>query len=217
VYQAVSEISDLLRRGNSDSEGTFAVPFGSMTVSWGGLMRERTLVQLHIDRAAFAQILDAVKNTILDWSLKLEKVGITGVGLSFSREEKDLAHSPTVFVKVNNIENFAGVMGEISGQATIQGGDRNSSGISRDEGRELLSQILKHIDELILTNEQRKALNAEIERLQHGLEAPQEHPSRLRSGFESIKRILESAASGATTDILKAGILTGIKILLGTP
>lgn len=217
VRSAVSEISDLLHRGNSDSEGMFAVPLGSMLVSWGGQMQERILVQLHIDRAAFAQILDAVKNTILDWSLKLEKAGITGVGLSFSSEEKTLAHSQKVFVKVNTIKNFAGVMGELSGQATIQGGDRNlNSGIRPDEASELLSQILKHINELILTVEQREALNAEIDRLQRGLEVPREHPSRLRSGFESIKRILESAGSGATTDIVKVGILTGIKILLGT-
>jgi hypothetical protein len=195
VHQAISELSDLLHRGNSDSEGIFAVPFGSMMVSYGGLMQERTLVQLHIDRAAFAQILDAVRNTILDWSLKLEKAGITGVGLSFTREEKDLAHSPKVLVNVNTIENFAGVMGELSGKASIQGGNRNlNSEINPDDGRDLLSQILKHIDELILTIEQRKALNAEIDQLQRGLEAPRKQPSRLRSGFESSSESLNLRA-----------------------
>jgi AbiTii len=218
VHQAISELSDLLHRGNSDAEGILAVPLGSMMVSYGGFMNERTLVQLHIDRAAFAQILDAVRNTILDWSLKLEKAGITGVGLSFSREEKHIAHSPKILVNVNTIEHFAGVMGENSGRATIHEGNRNlKSQIDPDDSRDILSQILKHIDELVLTGEQREALDVAINELQVAVEAPTEQPSRLRAMFESVKRILESAGSGAATDIVKVGIIAAIKVLLGTP
>jgi hypothetical protein len=48
-------------------------------------------VSLHIGRAGLVAALNAVRNVILDWSLKLEADGILGEGMSFSTEEKQIA------------------------------------------------------------------------------------------------------------------------------
>ncbi len=56
---------------------------------------------------------DAIRNTILDWSLKLEKQGVLGDGMSFTHEEKQKAKSHQV-----HIENFQGVLGDVSGNVT---------------------------------------------------------------------------------------------------
>jgi hypothetical protein len=213
IQISIGEISHLLKE--SDGESALAMQLGSTIVSYGDALRERTPYRVHFGPSAFAQILDAVRNDILDWSLKLEKAGITGAGLSFSQSERELAHSPRVYVKVNNIENFAGVMGEVSGQATIKGGNKNeTTGIAPTEARELLAQILKHSGDLSVTAEQREALNIEVDELRHELEAPRPKASRLKSGFECVKRILESAVSGASTDIVKTGIMAAITALL---
>jgi len=44
-----------------------------------------------VERSQLCGILDAVRNTILNWSLKLEEDGITGEGMSFSPKEKTIA------------------------------------------------------------------------------------------------------------------------------
>lgn len=55
-------------------------------------------------------IIDSVRNTILEWSLKLEEEGILGEGISFSQEEKQIAMSNSNI----NIKQFQGVIGNVS-------------------------------------------------------------------------------------------------------
>ena len=47
--------------------------------------------QVEIAKTCYLGILDAVRNAILTWSLKLEADGIVGEGLSFSPKEKKIA------------------------------------------------------------------------------------------------------------------------------
>ncbi len=63
---------------------------------------------LVMDRARVKGVVDAVRNTILNWSLKLEQDGILGNELSFSNEEKGKATGITC-----NIQNFTGVAGNV--------------------------------------------------------------------------------------------------------
>ena len=46
---------------------------------------------LLIPKSGLVRILDSVRNTILDWSLKLEADGILGEGMSFNEHEKEVA------------------------------------------------------------------------------------------------------------------------------
>jgi AbiTii-like protein len=56
---------------------------------------------LQIDRSQFQGILDAVRNIILEWTLKLEEDGILGENMTFTENEKRVSNSP-----VFNIKNF---------------------------------------------------------------------------------------------------------------
>ena len=57
----------------------------------------------------FKGMVEAVRDRILDWSLELEKRGITGEDMSFDEREKQAAHS-----QIFNIQNFTGVLGNVS-------------------------------------------------------------------------------------------------------
>jgi hypothetical protein len=77
-----------------------------------------------ISTSFLAGIVGTIRNTILQWSLRLEEEGIVGEGLSFSDEEKSRAASSTTI----HIHDFKGVLGTVQGQnvqvgdaATIQG------------------------------------------------------------------------------------------------
>jgi hypothetical protein len=48
-----------------------------------------------------------VRNAVLGWSLKLEKTGILGEGVTFSNEETEKAHQGSVVYRINSITHFA--------------------------------------------------------------------------------------------------------------
>jgi AbiTii len=57
----------------------------------------------------FKGMIEAVRDRLLDWSLELEKRGITGEDNSFDEQEKQAAQNQTF-----NIQNFTGVLGNVS-------------------------------------------------------------------------------------------------------
>ncbi len=80
-----------------------------------------------------AAILDSIRTTILDWALKLESDGIIGDGMAFSEEEKDRAKSSIT------IENFQGVLGNVSNSSVNQDLDMSIQTNDFDSLRQFLS------------------------------------------------------------------------------
>lgn len=61
-------------------------------------------------------ILNAVRNAILDWSLRLEQQGILGEGMRFSSEEKAIAMTSQNI----HIGSFQGILGDVAGSTVTQ-------------------------------------------------------------------------------------------------
>jgi len=71
-------------------------------------IRSLTPPILHLSIPQIFSVTDRVRNIILDWSLKLEENGILGDGLTFSKEEKQIASQIVYNVTTNiygNMEN----------------------------------------------------------------------------------------------------------------
>jgi hypothetical protein len=60
------------------------------------------------------RILEAVKEQILNWAIELEQRGIMGEDMSFDKKEKQKAEQQTF-----NIQNFTGVLGDVS-RSTVE-------------------------------------------------------------------------------------------------
>jgi AbiTii len=108
---------------------------------------------LLINRTQIFRVLEAIRNTVLEWSLKLEQSGILGEGMTFTREEVQKAAMVTY-----NIQSFTGILGNVS-SSQIQVGDYNSIhaelkrlGIPQEERNEL-EQI---VDELPKADKEKK-------------------------------------------------------------
>ncbi len=65
---------------------------------------------LRLNKLTYVRILDSVRNAILDWSLRLEKDGILGEGMSFTQREKEVAHRKenelAPVINIINVENM---------------------------------------------------------------------------------------------------------------
>lgn len=108
--QSVSEIEGLL----SEKGKTYEMPIpGSISdkLLEGPI---KTKVSLFIDRAGLIGALNAVRDNILDWAIKLEKQGIKGDDERLLPSEKEKAQKIETKYSIENIENFQGNIGEQS-------------------------------------------------------------------------------------------------------
>ncbi len=84
---------------------------------------------LEVPRSAYVAILDKVRNTILNWSLRLEADGILGDGMTFTTKEKRTASEkenelrPVVTLNVTNNVVAVGAMDESAVQQSSPRGE----------------------------------------------------------------------------------------------
>ena len=108
--QPIGELESILSR---DPEGRITFPIPSditsslMKGSPLGLVPER-----HVSHTEIFGIVDAVRNQILAWSLKLEREGILGTDITFSEDEKEKAKADSSI----SIGNFHGVLGNVQAE-----------------------------------------------------------------------------------------------------
>ena len=106
------------------------------------LFRQNMEFKLTFQPIALVGVVDAVRNVILDWSLTLEKNGILGEGMSFSKQDKEKAHDQSVNYHIGSIGNFTGALGNVSGGEV----NATTTVINVDRVEKLLTQIDQNID-----------------------------------------------------------------------
>lgn len=205
--QAISEIEELLRDDKNDTFHMSFLPEIKEELMKG--MDFPAEIQRAVDRSQLAGLLSAVRNMILDWSLKLEKAGIRGDGISFSQQDKEKAHEPQIVYQINKIESFTGILGGVSGQAKVSVKQINSANIT--ELQDLVGQMKKHIRDVGLDSLEEQHLKETISALE--LELAEKYPgsSKIKGFLGSIKSIMESAAG----NVIAKGILAGISKFIG--
>lgn len=172
-----------------------------------------TEVTLFIDRSQIAAIVDAVRNKILDWSLKLEKLGIVGDGMSFSKQEKAKAQEAASIV-ISNIENFVGnVGGTLSEHASISATQTNvTATIDLGKLRDFIAQTKKYLDGL--PKEMTEPVSQELRTLDAEAKSQTPDQSKIKAALRSIGRIVEGAAGGAAGNLVASGIVSQINAFL---
>ncbi|MEQ9485293.1 AbiTii domain-containing protein [Coleofasciculus sp. F4-SAH-05] len=87
IHQPISEIETLVKNKNAS--------LITMPPKLEELLREYDYIpfeiKIHIDISQAKGVLEAVRDVVLNWSLKLEEYGILGEEMSFSQEEKQIA------------------------------------------------------------------------------------------------------------------------------
>jgi hypothetical protein len=87
VLQPISEIERLVKDKNSH--------LSTMPPALEKFLREYHAIpfemQIHMDMSQATGVLEAVRDVVLNWSLKLEEEGILGEEMTFSQEEKQIA------------------------------------------------------------------------------------------------------------------------------
>jgi hypothetical protein len=179
--QPISELESLLDK--SKESGILQMPFPPAVEN--ELMkgtRSDLRPMLHISPNRIHGVLDIVRNTVLEWALKLEEEGILGEGLSFSVQEKEKAQAnPNI-----NIQNFQGILGNVSG-----------SSVSQDLNMSIQMSDFKSLAEFLRAKDISAEDISELEKAikdDHKPESPKSLGKRV-SGW--IGKMIAKAASGA--------------------
>jgi hypothetical protein len=153
---------------------------------------------MHMSTSQVASALDFVRNKVLDWTLALEKRGITGEGFSFNKKQKEEAVAVTNHIYSSSV----GVIGAVSGDANI-------SKFSTASGTLDFEKILSLIDQINATKSALPgpvalALEEPLAGLESG--AKEEDSSKVKAAISAMIPVLQ----GAGGNIVAAGILSAI-------
>jgi len=164
-------------------------------------------------------VVDAVRNIVVDWTIRLKKSGIVGAGMSFSDAEKRRAQTGDLHISINNSGAMSvGALGPVFDQAVATSNQTLSSGLDVRGIRELVAAIAvaSHQGRFGLPAEQQQALDAEILELEKETQKPNPKASLVTRALKSVQKILKAAATDATTQLVVQGAILGIEKLLGS-
>lgn len=161
---------------------------------------------IHLSVTQIHGLLNCVRNLVLEWALKLERAGIHGDGMSFNREEKQLAKSPTTTFNIGSIGSMVGNLGSQNSS-----GDISASMISANQLQNLAEQIVPHLEALKASGADAKLLDKSLLEIstQSSLSVPDQ--SKARGALTDLR----NALSGAAGNLIASGAITVISKMLG--
>jgi hypothetical protein len=156
-------------------------------------------VRLIVPITKLARILDAVRNTILNWAMKLEEDHILGEGMTFTASEKETAKSTTY-----NITNFFAPVHSSQIQQQTAESTQVVAQVKVDTSdiRAFIEEIKANLHKLGLSSEAEGELNAEIGTLDAQVSSPKPKTSILHESLASVRRILEGASGTIAAQLL---------------
>lgn len=154
---------------------------------------------LHVSSTSVVGILDAVRNNILEWALQLEQQGISGQGMSFSKQEQQAASQ----INYNITNNIGSMQNSQIQQASPSGSQKLSIENEINEISKIISSLKDSVDQLNLPIAAKDELNSEIDTILSQSRSPKPKSGILRESLKTIRTILEGAAG----NVIASGIL----------
>jgi len=208
IADSIVELEDLRDRSHRDGgQSGFQISLPKeMELDIMQKVTQGCVPTYHIDGAQLHGIIQTVKQIVLEWSLKLEKEGILGEGMTFSPKDKQKASKVTYNLNI----------GTVSGSQIQQGTEESiqqmeTKEIDFKEVTKLLQSIKDSIDSLGIDSPEKEELLADLETIQSQASSPKPKTTIIRECWKSIRAILE----GATANTLASGFLHQIGSFLG--
>lgn len=207
VLTSIPEIEDLLSKPNASSSMISQFP-SSVATKIMELFEMDFVPSLHVPSSAMRRIVETVRNTVLNWSLELEKNKIFGDGLSFSQSEKQAAST--------HISNSTVILGDMNSsviQSQIAG---NASASINDDhpAWQLVKEIIDHLndnrDELNALLDSTQDLDNSVSELSDIINDKKKDAGKASRLLKGIKDILSSAAKS----LIASGIIYQIEQVL---
>lgn len=201
IIQSISEIITLIE---NSKDGLIINCSGAELEMFNKMFDNPVPMQFayHVSTASVADIIEKVKNALLEWTLQLEKEGIIGENMAFNEKEKEQAKS--IPQTINNYYGNTNVVNGSAENSQIISGNNNSITISMEELRSKLDRFEEEV---------RKDDNLSQEDIDTALELlsdirdkinSDKKPSIIKSGLVGLKDFLITAGGGLAANLLAA-------------
>lgn len=197
LMQSVGELEALLKQKRDE---VLMIPYHpQIEKTLSEAMEIPLQPMLHVPITSITRILDVVRYHVLEWALKLEKEGIIGEGLSFSKEEQE--KSDSISYKIfNYIENVNNLQIQQHSPEAVQ---IQHFCLDMEKILTTVSEIRANQEKLDLSAESGSKLNDQLSTIEQQSQSPKPKESIISEALKSIRGILE----GATGNIVAAGLL----------
>ena len=156
---------------------------------------------LHIPTTAVKDIEEKVKNTILEWTLKLESEGIVGENMVFSDTEKESAVS--IPQTVNNYYGNTSVINSTSDNAQIVSGSENTVTFSYDKVKDIVDAVEKSISDSDLSKDDIETATELLADIKLKIEE-EKKPNILKSALVGLKDFLINTGANVAAGLIQA-------------
>ena len=157
--------------------------------------------ELHIPTTAVKDIEEKVKNTILEWTLKLESEGIVGENMVFSETEKESAvNMPQT---VNNYYGNTSVINSPSDNVQIVSGSENTVTFSYDKVKDVVDAVKKSISESDLSKDDIETATELLADIKLKIEE-EKKPHILKSALVGLKDFLINTGANVAAGLIQA-------------
>ena len=208
ISETLTEVELLVKQGEENG-GILMYKFPtSMQKKLMEVTQVEFEISLHMPVSSFNNILDKVRNMILDWTLKLEEEGILGEGMTFSEKEKKIA-----FENSATITNHIGTMvnSQLQQNTTDSVQSLKVQEFEMGDLKTIIENLEKFQDETI-DLEIKQELASEIEVLRTQVKSPKPKWGIIKEALKSVQNIAENAAGS----LLAAGIIQMITMMLSS-
>ena len=146
-------------------------------------------------------IIEQVKNTILEWTIKLENEGILGENMQFNSTEKESAkripQTVNYYYGNTNVIN-----GDVDNSAIVSGND-NSIEFSYEKAEEVLSDVKKSLELEELSKDDYETAIELLEEINEKV-SQKKKCSIVKSAFIGLKEFLISVGASLTASLIQS-------------
>lgn len=162
---------------------------------------------LLISRTSVMDIIEKVKNTILEWTLKLEAAGIIGDNMIFTEKEKNTATS--IPQTINNYYGDTKIVNSSGDNTMVVAGDNNNVSFSYEKASKIIEEIEKSINNENLNQDDLETAKDILVDIRDKIDQKKK-PSIIKATLSGLKDFL----IGAGANVAAALIQTKLKDII---
>lgn len=159
---------------------------------------------LFISTSSVIAIIEMVKNTVLEWTIKLESQGIIGEDSVFNETEKETAKDIS-----QTINNYYGTTNVVNGNidsSNIITGDSNDIKFDYDSIYNAVSDLEKTINDETISKDDKEAAIELLKEIKDKIENKKK-PSIIKSMLFALKDFLINVGASITAGIIQSKII----------
>lgn len=199
AYESISELLEVKQRTKT---GYFTYKFPAeqtaqlMKMTDSPIMME---IALFISIHHIGEIIERVKNTLLEWTLKLEKEGIVGENMVFNKSEKESAKD------VPQQINYYGTVinGSVTNSQIVSG--NNSNIFNYEIITEVIDEIKAALEKHSFTPDDKETALELLSDISEKVESKKK-PSLIKAGLIGLKDFLLNCGAGVLASLIQMKI-----------